>query len=264
MIFAGIDAGSRSIKVALIAMNGHDAHETLATGVEDSGTDQAAGARALFDRVLHDAGHSAGEVGRVIATGYARHLLPFADKAVTEITCHARGVRSHIPEARSIIEIGGQDSKVIRLDERGRVEDFTMNDRCAAGTGCFLEMVARRLNVDLQQLGDLAAQSAQPATISSMCAVFAETEIIGLLASGQAPSDIAAGVQAAIARRIAGMAGQRLVGPVVFTGGVARANGMRRTLTLAIDAPVRVPPDPQTTGALGAALIAAGEAHDAI
>jgi (R)-2-hydroxyacyl-CoA dehydratese activating ATPase len=264
MIFAGIDAGSRSIKAVLLSADGGGDNGILATGVDDSGTDQATQARALFDRVLNEAGRTIDDVGVVVATGYARHLLPFANKAVTEITCHARGVRKHMPDARTIIEIGGQDSKVIHLDEQGRVEDFTMNDRCAAGTGCFLELVARRLGVDLQEFSDLSARSDEPAPISSMCAVFAETEIIGLLASGQAPSNIAAGVQVSVARRIAGMAGQRLVGPVIFTGGVARANGMDRILGQAIDSPVRISPDPQLTGALGAALLAAGEPHGTI
>ncbi len=257
MLFAGIDAGSRSIKVVLLEVNGQGP-EILASGVDDSQTNQAQRSRALYERVVKDADRSLDDIEAVVATGYARHLLDFADKAVTEITCHARGVRMLLPDARSIIEIGGQDSKVIHLDESGRVEDFTMNDRCAAGTGCFLEMVAKRLDVDLEELGKLASQSKEPSTISSMCAVFAETEIIGLLSSGHEPSDIAAGVQIAISRRIAGMGGHRLKEPVVFTGGVARVNRMDKMLSDAIEKQIVMPKTPQITGALGAALIAAG------
>ncbi|MCC6682387.1 MAG: 2-hydroxyglutaryl-CoA dehydratase [Phycisphaeraceae bacterium] len=261
MIVAGIDAGSRAVKVVLLSTDNGTEPGVLASDLEDSSPDQAAHAQRVLDRVLQEAGHTMQDVGFVVATGYARHLLDFADKAITEITCHARGVQKHLPNTRSIIEIGGQDSKVIHLDAQGRVEDFTMNDRCAAGTGCFLELVARRLGVNLNELGELAEGSKQPATISSMCAVFAETEIIGLLAGGQAPCDIAAGVQLAIARRIASMAGRRLTCPVVFTGGVARTRGMRRVLSEAIDHPLALSPEPQLTGALGAALLAADHAR---
>ena len=189
MITAGVDAGSRAIKVVLFDAQ---AGRTLACNLADQVTDQAAQARKLFEQTASDAGLAAGDVAFVLATGYARHILPFAHKAVTEITCHARGVRELAPATRTIIEIGGQDSKVIRLDEHGRVEDFTMNDRCAAGTGCFLELVARRLQVDLDQLGAMASRAAEPAAISSMCAVFAETEIVGLLASGQSLRGVSA------------------------------------------------------------------------
>ena len=253
MICAGIDAGSRAIKIVLLDA---DSNRPIAVGVEDQTTDQAVQTRQLLDRLLDDAGLAFDAIRFILATGYARHILPFAHKAITEITCHAHGVRHHFSDARTTIEIGGQDSKVIRLDEQGRVEDFTMNDRCAAGTGCFLELVARRLQVDLAELSTMAARSTQPAAISSMCAVFAETEIVGLLASGQAPDDIAAGVQLAIARRVTAMAGPRLVSPIVFTGGVARAAGMADALHQSLDTPVRIPDTPQLTGALGAALLA--------
>ena len=253
MITAGVDAGSRAIKVVLFDAQ---AGRTLACNLADQVTDQAAQARKLFEQTASDAGLAAGDVAFVLATGYARHILPFAHKAVTEITCHARGVRELAPATRTIIEIGGQDSKVIRLDEHGRVEDFNMNDRCAAGTGCFLELVARRLQVDLDQLGAMASRAAEPAAISSMCAVFAETEIVGLLASGQSPDAIAAGVQQAIARRVTAMAGPRLAPPIVFTGGVARDAGMTAALHRTLGEAVHVPDAPQFTGALGAALLA--------
>jgi predicted CoA-substrate-specific enzyme activase len=254
MICAGIDAGSRTIKIVLLDP---DADRVMGQDLADQGTAQEAHVRSLLGRLLHQAGLTMNDLGPVVATGYGRNLLGFADRTITEITCHARGVRRVEPTARSIIEIGGQDSKVIRLDADGRVEDFAMNDRCAAGTGCFLELVARRLEVDLAELGALAAGSANPAAISSMCAVFAETEIIGLLAGGAEPAEIAAGVQVSIARRIAALAGRPLTPPIIFTGGVARAAQMDRAIADAVAQPVIIPPQPQMTGALGAALLAA-------
>lgn len=258
MICAGIDAGSRAIKIVLLDA---DTERVIAAEMVDQGAAQETHVRTLFDRLLEQAGLTMDGLARIVATGYARNLLAFAHKTITEITCHACGVRHLVPEARSIIEIGGQDSKVIHLDSNGSVEDFSMNDRCAAGAGCFLELVARRLEVDLDDLGALASQADQAAAISSMCAVFAETEIIGLLSCGEQPSDIAAGVQASIARRIATLAGRRLTPPVVFTGGVARTANMDRAISEAVGQPIRIPPDPQMTGALGAGLLAVQQAQ---
>lgn len=253
MIYAGIDAGSRMIKTVLF-----DAlkKQTMASGIMDQGVQQGALARQLFDRVLQDNRLDRSAVSRIVATGYGRHAVGFADMVVTEITCHAAGVRYHLPDARTITDIGGQDSKLICLDAKGAVQDFDMNDRCAAGTGCFLEVVARRLGLSLHELGESAARSAKAAAISSMCVVFAETEIVGLLAAGAAAEDIAAGVQAAIARRIASMAGPQLDSPIIFTGGVALVPGMRDVLQAAFGRPVVVPPEPQMIGALGAAILA--------
>jgi predicted CoA-substrate-specific enzyme activase len=180
-----------------------------------------------------------------------------ADTTITEITCHGAGVHRLCPQARTVIEIGGQDSKLMRLDAGGMVRDFAMNDRCAAGTGRFLEMVAEKLSCPMGDLGRLAREGRQPAAISSMCAVFAETEIIGLLASGCRAADIVAGVQNAIASRIAAMAGGNVQPPVVFTGGVARIDGMAAALAGVLNVPVTVCPTPEFTGALGAALLAA-------
>jgi predicted CoA-substrate-specific enzyme activase len=163
-----------------------------------------------------------------------------------------------VPEARTVVDIGGQDSKLLRLNGDGIVSDFLMNDRCAAGTGRFLEVVATRLGVKLGSLGELAAKSRKPAIVSSMCVVFAETEIIGLLASGILPEDIVAGVQASIATRLAAMAGRNLAEPILFTGGVALVPGMDAALGAAFGRPVTIAPDPQMTGALGAALFGAG------
>ncbi len=191
-----------------------------------------------------------------MATGYGRKLIGMADRTITEITCQAWGVRQAMPDARTIIDIGGQDSKFMRLNGDGTVADFVMNDRCAAGTGRFLELVAMRLGVRLASLGDLAARSQNPAIISSMCVVFAETEIIGLLASGIAPEDIVAGVQASIATRVAAMTGRDLPLPIALTGGVALVPGMEAALGAALGQPLSVAPQPQLTCAHGAAILA--------
>lgn len=256
MICAGIDAGSRAVKIVMVdAVSG----EIIGKSIADQGTDIAASASQLLDKALADVGITKSDVGRIVATGYGRNSIGFADKTVTEITCHAVGVRNVATDARTVVEIGGQDSKLLRLDDRGNLHDFAMNDRCAAGTGCFLEVVARRFSVGMDQLGELAKSSSCPASISSTCVVFADTEIVSLLASGESPANIAAGVQKSIATRIAAMAGGRVVAPVLFSGGVALVPGMDERLASALAEPVMVSPIPQFTGALGAAILACKE-----
>ena len=254
MICAGIDAGSRAIKVVLVEADGL---EVVAAGVLDQGVQQDALATRLLERLLADQGINRSDVGRIVGTGYGRNILSVADTTITEITCHAVGVRQEVPDVSTIIDIGGQDSKLLRVHPDGSVRDFAMNDRCAAGTGRFLEIVASRLGVELASLGEFARRSKTPASISSMCVVFAETEIVGLLASGARPEDIVAGVQASIASRVATMAGRRIELPIVFTGGVALVPGMDAALSAALKHPVMTSPGPQLTGALGAAILAA-------
>jgi len=253
MICAGIDAGSRAIKVMLMDA---ETLEVMASGITDQGIEQDAIASRLFEQLLADSNLCREDVSRIVATGCSRNTVSVADTTITEITCHAHGVRHRVPDAMTVIEIGGQDSKLLQLNPDGVVRDFAMNDRCAAGTGRFLEVVAERLDVDLQALGEMATRSRQPATISSMCVVFAETEIIGLLATGASPEDITAGVQASIATRVSAMAGRGLAEPVIFTGGVALIPGMDAALRSAIGHPVAAAPEPQMTGALGAAILA--------
>jgi len=257
MTCAGIDAGSRMVKAVL-----WDSKKgvILASGAADQGVDYSERAESLVGALLEQAGLERGDLARRAATGYGRNTLKSADAAATEITCQAIGVRRVVPDARAIIDIGGQDSKVIRLSMSGKIADFHMNDRCAAGTGRFLEMLAVRLGVTLDNLGGLAQQSTHPAPISSMCVVFAETEIVGLLASGEVPADIVAGVQAAIAARVATMARRTLESPVAFTGGVALIAGMKESLENALQRAVVVSPQPLFTGALGAAILAADQA----
>ena len=260
MICAGIDAGSRTIKIVLI-----DAEklQVIAKGLTDQGVEQDKLTSGLFEKLLKDNGTNKKDVAAIVATGYGRHAVSIADTTITEITCHAVGVRRLVPEAMTIIDIGGQDSKLLRLDSDGRVRDFAMNDRCAAGTGRFLEVVAERLGVKIESLGQMAAKSRSPAAISSMCVVFAETEIIGLLTVGRSREDIVAGVQAAIATRIIAMAGRNINLPIIFTGGVAMIPGMDTALQSALGKSVTVSPDPQMTGALGAAILASNQFNKA-
>jgi predicted CoA-substrate-specific enzyme activase len=217
----------------------------------------------LFESVVRDAGLHPGDVRKTVATGYGRRLIAQADTTVTEITCQVHGVRSLVPAVQTVIDIGGQDSKVIFLDGRG-ARDFAMNDRCAAGTGQFLELVARRLGLSLSELGEHAARSQRPAVISSMCAVFAETEIISLLALGASREDVVAGVLQAVASRVATLAGRGLVSPVVFTGGVALIPGMREALSRVLECPLVLAPEPQLTAAHGAAILACERLSQAI
>lgn len=254
MICAGIDAGSRTIKVALFDTC---KRMVIASGVADQGVRQAALATRLLDRTLKKARIHRRNVRWITATGYGREALSLAGNTITEITCHACGVHHDRPDAMTVIDIGGQDSKVLRLDTDGRVRDFVMNDRCAAGTGRFLEVVAERMGARLGNLGKLAHRGRKPSSISSTCVVFAETEIIGLLASGASPANIVAGVQASMATRIAAMVGRNVIEPVVFTGGVALVPGMVQALERAIGHPVSTARHPQLTGAVGAAILAA-------
>lgn len=254
MITVGIDAGSRFIKVVVWD---HYRGSVLARKAVPQGVNQAELAMEAFRTALSDAGASPADVAGIIATGYGRHNVTFATGTITEITCHARGVRQLLPRVRTIVEIGGQDSKFIRLDHRGEVLDFAMNDRCAAGTGRFIEQAAARLQLDVVAFGRVALESSSPCQISSMCVVFAETELIGLLARGAKTADIAAGILNAIAARIHGLTGGQLIPPIAFTGGVAAVQGMARALSRAFKLPVEPVPDPFYTGALGAAILAA-------
>ncbi len=254
MICAGIDAGSRTLKIVLVDA---DRMAPVASAVVDQGIDQDRLARDLLERLLHEQCLRPENLRAVVATGYGRKLVRSADTAITEITCQARGVRHGVPDARTIVDIGGQDSKLVRMKEDGAVADFVMNDRCAAGTGRFLEMMAAQLGAPFSELESLVARSRAPAVISSMCVVFAESEIVGLLASGVLPEDIVTGVETAIATRIAAMTGGKLTEPILFTGGVALVPGMGDALAAVLGRPVRIAPQPQLTCALGAALLAA-------
>ncbi len=260
MLVAGVDVGSVAAK-AVIFHTGE--RKTVGTGILPTGWNAREAGVAVLETALAEAGADKEALVRIVGTGYGRVSLPFADKNVTEITCHARGAAYLFPGTGIVLDIGGQDSKVISIDARaesgrpGMVRDFIMNDKCAAGTGRFLQVLSGILDMPLDELGRAAARGA-PASISSMCAVFAETEIVGLLASGTAPEDIAAGVYLSIVRRMCGLAKRiPMHGECTFSGGLANTPAFCGMLSRELGVPVNVPQAPQTTGALGAALIAA-------
>lgn len=247
----GIDVGSRSVKGVIYDCT---KKAVAASAAIDTTTDTRKDANEIKNLLFAMAGIEA--VDRTVATGYGRGMVEFATDITTEITCHAVGVLSLFPQVKTIIDIGGQDSKVIHIGD-GIVRDFTMNDRCAAGTGRFLEVVARILGTDVDGMAELAQNAKGETEISSMCVVFAESEVIGMMTRGTPREELAAGIHKAIARRIAGMAERgRYETPVVFTGGVAKNKAMVRALGSELRERLMIPPDSRITGALGASLIA--------
>ncbi|MGD0153872.1 MAG: acyl-CoA dehydratase activase [Thermacetogeniaceae bacterium] len=252
MITAGIDVGSLSTDAVIMQDDQVLAYIIINTGVRA----QAAAGHA-FGQALEQAGLTEHDVDAVIATGYGRMSVSFANSQVTEISCHGRGSAFLSPDVRTIIDIGGQDSKVIRIDGRGNVVDFLMNDKCAAGTGRFLEVMAQRLELGIEQLGQEDRQAGKAAQISSMCTVFAESEVVSLIAQGVPRPEIVRGLHRSIAERTAGLANRLgLADGVMMTGGVAKNRGVVRALSEKLGVKIAVPPEPQIVGALGAALIA--------
>lgn len=251
-ITAGIDVGSLSTDAVIL-----DIDRILSYAIVPTLADSGAAAVKAYEIALKSAGLTREDVAEIAATGYGRGSIEFASRTVTEITCHAVGARRLFPEAAGVIDIGGQDSKVIRLSADGRVEDFAMNDKCAAGTGRFLEVMARSLGTELELLGDLAARSTRDVRISSTCTVFAESEVVALVAKGVPKEDIVRGLHRAVAERIYGMVGRlRARPPFVMTGGVAKNSGVVAAVEELLQTHVLLPDEPQIVGALGAAIIA--------
>ena len=249
----GIDFGSTTGKAVILDEDGR----ILAAQVSQKGAVSDEGVRVALAAALAEAGITQAQVARTVSTGYGRRMLDIADRSITEITCHARGAVQMVPEARMVLDIGGQDSKVIAIDANGLVAQFAMNDRCAAGTGKFLETLARAVNVELDEMGPLALQATQALTVTSMCATFAETEVISLLAEGHAKIEVLGGVHAAMAKRTLGLVSR--VGkrePTVMTGGVARNPAAVKHIEDALGFKMILPDRPQIAGALGAALFA--------
>lgn len=252
MLTMGVDIGSASSKVVILK----DGNDILAGVVVPVGTGTSGPARALH-QALSTAGVDREELNKVVVTGYGRMTYAGADEQISEITCHAKGVHHLVPTARTIIDIGGQDAKVIKLDEQGYVTNFVMNEKCAAGTGRFLEVMARVLEISVNELEDLGKQAENVVPISSTCTVFAESEVISQLAAGQKSADVVAGIHQSVARRVAGLAGRVGLTPaVVMTGGVAQNGGVVKALEKELKRPVVVAPRSQLTGAIGAALLA--------
>jgi predicted CoA-substrate-specific enzyme activase len=247
MRFAGIDIGSRTIELVVV----DDTGKIVVSRQADTGYDPIREARSLIDGVAFD---------RIMATGYGRSLfeISFDAPTVTEIKAHARGARAFFPDVQTVLDIGGQDSKAIALFENGKVKKFEMNDRCAAGTGKFLEIMARSLGYEIDAFGREALLAEKDLNISSMCTVFAESEVTSLIAKGQDRREIARGLHTSVIRRAAGMIKRVSArGNIVFTGGVAKNRCMQTLLEEKMGRTVLVPANPQSTGAMGAALLAA-------
>ncbi|MBU0537685.1 MAG: benzoyl-CoA reductase, partial [Gammaproteobacteria bacterium] len=251
--FMGVDLGSTTAKAVVL----NDQAKVLSAHIVQMGAVSRRGMEQAVESALASAGITQKDIRYTIGTGYGRRLVPEVGRTFTEITCHARGVAALFPEANLVIDIGGQDSKVIALDEQGLVDNFAMNDRCASGTGRFYEVLARALECDISEVGALAMKGTQDLEVSTMCATFAETEIISLLAEGADPADVAASVHRAIAHRALGlvaMVGKR--DGVIMTGGVAKNPAAVHFLEAALKQKMQVPDDPQIMGAYGAALLA--------
>jgi len=246
MRYAGIDIGSRTIE--LVVLNGNDIAKSLQT---DSGFDPMAQTRSLLNGTEFD---------RIIATGYGRHLFELAFEAptVTEIKAYAVGARYFLPDVKTVLDIGGQDSKAISINRDGRVIKFEMNDRCAAGTGKFLEIMAQTLGYDLDNFGIEALKATGDININSLCTVFAESEVTSLLAKGAPRQDIALALHHSVVRRAVGMM-KRVSDeePILFAGGVAKNPCIHKLLEQSLGREIVVPENPQMIGALGAALLAA-------
>lgn len=254
MITAGVDVGSLSVEAVLY----EEGKGILGYSIGLVGGNSRGASRRSFEEALHRAQVREGDIFHVVSTGSGREILDFADENVTEITCIARGVSSLFPECQTIIDIGAQDTKVIRIDERGHVVSFDMNDKCAAGTGRFLEVMANALDVDVGQMGERSLKYQNPIEISSVCTVFAESEVISLVSEGKGVDDILHALHHAVADRTLSLLERVGVsGQVAMTGGVAKNVGVVRALEEKIGRPLKVHSEPQIVGALGAALIAA-------
>ncbi len=252
MISAGVDIGAGTTKAVLYEPDGG----VLASATIKTRPDLESSAREALAEVVRVAGLPTSEVRYVATTGYGRYQLPERDLQITEVTCHARGARFLFPATRCVLDVGAQSSRALRLDDRGRVMRFRMNDRCAAGAGKFLERVSRALEISLDELPVVALRSKDPQTISSICAVLAESEVINHVSQGKPAEDILMGAHLSIADRV--LALLRQVGgdgEVTLTGGLARNPAMVHALTVRLGRPINVSPEAPLAGAIGATLL---------
>ena len=252
MYVAGIDIGSSTTKVVVL-----NERDTIAACITDTTPESSEMADSILAEAL--SGHCLGpkDIACVVATGYGRVNVPFAKRTVTEIACHARGVHSVFPGARTVLDMGGQDCKAIRVDGRGRHQSFMMNDKCAAGTGRFLEVIARTIGVPLDEFGPLSLEATDYLRISSVCTVFARSEVVRALRKGVPKPDIAAGICEATAERVVTLLKRVGVEPeLVISGGIGKNIGVVKRIEARLGMVALIPPEPQLMGALGAALFA--------
>jgi len=253
MYTCGIDVGSVSTEVVILDSGNN---KIVAYIIAPTGSDSKNAAKVAFDDSLKKAGLKDNKIKAIVATGYGRINIPFADKNITEISCHARGAISFFPDLKMVIDIGGQDSKIIKL-EGGNPIDFLMNDKCAAGTGRFLEVMARAMEINLEEFAPIFAKTTDKVDITSTCTVFAESEIVSLIGQGMDKNKIIKGLIYSIADRMTSMIERvGLEEPVCMTGGVAKNLGVVKALEEKLDIKINIPGEPQITGALGAAYLA--------
>ncbi|OGO08036.1 MAG: hypothetical protein A2Y61_00760 [Chloroflexi bacterium RBG_13_60_13] len=257
MFVAGIDIGSRGSKAVIM-----EDSKMVSFSICETGPESTKSARFTIDQALKGTGLSLEDLGYVVATGYGRILVPFAKSNVSEISCHARGAHWYFPSVRTILDMGGQDCKAINCDSNGRVTNFIMNDKCAGGTGRFLEVIADVLQVPLDEIGDLSLESTQSVAFSTVCAVFAKSEALALARSGVPKSDILAGLHDAIAVRCLNLLRRVLLDKdFTVTGGISKNAGMVDKIKKKVGLEPIMAPDPQIIGALGAALYAQEKAE---
>lgn len=253
MYVMGVDSGSTSTNAVIMDQD----RKIKAFSVVRTGAKSGESADKILKEVLQKAGLKREDISWIVSTGYGRVSIPYADETVTEISCHGRGAHYFNPKIRTILDIGGQDSKGIKLSDKGEVIDFVMNDKCAAGTGRFLEMIARTLEVDISELGTIALQSTEDIEITSMCSVFAESEVISLIANNKEKTDIANGICRAIANKSFSLLKRvGMEGEYMMTGGVAKNPGVVRAVEEKIGAKLYICPEPEIVGATGAAMYA--------
>ena len=251
MITMGLDIGSTSSKAVIL----RDGEEVLARQLVNLGTGTT-GPEQVYTLALEEAGVRRDQLDYLMVTGYGRLTFPGADAQISEVSCHGRGVAWLLPGTRTIIDIGGQDIKALQVNSQGRLSNFVMNDKCAAGTGRFLDVMARVLDVPVTSLEALSAQSSHPVDISNICTVFAESEVISHLSAGAAICDIVAGIHYSVARRVASLAMRiGVIEPVAMSGGVALNSGVVNAVSEELHCPVHTHKDSQLAGAYGAALI---------
>jgi predicted CoA-substrate-specific enzyme activase len=254
-IAAGVDVGSTQTKAVLMAENGEQ--RILARALVDTGANVRKAAENVFLTLCRQAGVAAGDVGFVVGTGYGRYNISFGQAQMTEISCHARGAHFVFPGTRTVIDMGGQDSKAISVGAHGEVVDFVMNDKCAAGTGRFLANAAEVMGMGLDEIGPLSLKAVRPVKITTVCTVFVESDILSYLAQEKKPADILGGVHLAIARRTLSLARRVPLEPeITLTGGVARNSGMVKALEEVLGGKLQVSPDAHFMGAIGAAIFA--------
>ena len=254
-IAAGVDVGSTQTKAVLLSDNG--GVSITARALVDTGANVRKAAEHAFHEVCKAAGIHASDVGFVVGTGYGRYNISFGHTQMTEITCHARGAHFVFPGTRTVIDMGGQDSKAIAVGVDGEVLDFVMNDKCAAGTGRFLANAADVMAISLDEVGPLSLRGTKPVKITTVCTVFVESDILSYLSQGKKGEDILAGVHLAIARRTMSLARRVPLEPeITMTGGVARNIGMVKALEEVLGQPLKISPDAHFMGAIGAAVFA--------